>query len=106
MAGGREERNDSAKDVSHFTFPRKRRGASLSVPLPSKTQLLEAAAYFSLFLTLAGALSPKLVHLVDMVATDVTRWIESVLGFKRRLAELRADSRAANQAHETVKLRP
>ncbi len=44
---------------------------------PTKQQLLDAAAYATLFLFAAGALWPKLAHLVETVAADVASCIEA-----------------------------
>lgn len=55
------------------------------VYLPSKIQLLEAAAYFSLFLTLGTALWPKFVHFVEMIAADLRRWVWNLFEFSGRV---------------------
>lgn len=48
----------------------------------SKQFLFNAAAYASLFLTIALALWPKLSHLVDLVAGSVRGWIVGYLDFR------------------------
>ncbi|MGE3578237.1 MAG: hypothetical protein AB7I25_07230 [Vicinamibacterales bacterium] len=58
--------------------------------LPSKEGLLEGAAYLSLFLLVAQVLWPKAVHVVEMIAADLTRWTERGFAFRRHLRELRS----------------
>jgi hypothetical protein len=63
------------------------------VSLPTKTQLLDAAAYLSLFLSLADTLWPKVVQVADMVGGDVVRWTQRLYAFRRQVFELRSESR-------------
>jgi hypothetical protein len=51
---------------------------------PTKTSLLDAAAYLSLFLTLVEALWPKIVHVGDMVSVDLSSWTENYFKVKQR----------------------
>ncbi len=59
---------------------------------PSKNGLLDGAAYLSLFLTLATALWPKFVHLLDIVGLDVDRWFQNLYAFRDRLAQRQTSS--------------